>query len=65
MIALDSVIGVSSQVTFRDVNNKEDAWQRIPIKGGRGIVVVDDIDKVVVTDHCLAVCCREFALWVM
>ena len=29
-----------------DVNEKMDGWQRIPIRGGRGIVVVDNIDKV-------------------
>ncbi len=59
------MVGESSQVTFRDINSKEDAWQRIPFKGGRGIVVLDDIDKVLVTDHCMAVCCRELAVWLM
>ena len=64
-VALDGVMEDYDVVTFRDINEKMDGWQRIPIRGGRGIVLVDNIDKVAVTDHCMAVCCKEFAVWLM
>jgi hypothetical protein len=57
-IALDSLENGDNVVTFRDVNEKQEAWRRIPVEGGRGIVIVEGIMKVVITDHCMAVCCK-------
>ena len=54
-MTIESVLGELNLVTFRGVNNK----------GGRGIVVDDEILKVTIIDNCLAVCCREFAVWLM
>jgi hypothetical protein len=65
VVAMDGVLEDYDVVTFRDVNEKMTGWQRIPIRGGRGIVIVDNIDKVAATNYCMAVCCKEFAVWLM
>jgi hypothetical protein len=52
-------------VTFRDVNEKQEVWRRIPIEGGRGLLIVDGIKKVAITYYCMAVCCKYFAMWLM
>jgi hypothetical protein len=64
-VALDRVSSDREIVTFRDVDEDNGMWRRIPFKGGRGIVVVENSERVVVTDHCMAVCCRVLTTWLM
>lgn len=58
-VAMDRVTDVNDVTTFRDIDDKNGLWQRIPIKGGRGIVVIKGTKRLAVTDHCMAVCCRH------
>ena len=57
-IALDSLENGDNFVSFRDVNEKQEASRWIPVEGARGIEIVDGIKKVVIKDHCMAVCCK-------
>jgi hypothetical protein len=62
---MDQVSEGAGTVTFRDVDEREGMWRRIPLKGGRGIVVIANCERLTVTDHCMAVCCRAMATWLM
>ena len=58
-VAMDRVTDVNDVTTFRDIDEKNGLWRRVPIKGGRGILVIKGTKRLVVTDHCMAVCCKR------
>jgi len=64
-VAVDSVEMEEGSVTFTDIDHETDTPRRLPNKGERGIVVIDGIQKVVATDHCMAVCCTDLAMFLM
>ena len=64
-VAVDSAAMEEGSVTFTDIDHENDTPRRLPDKGGRGIVVIEGIQKVVATDHCMAVCCADLAMFLM
>ena len=66
-VAMDSVVKPSEEAiaTFMDIDPNDDTLRRIPRMGGRGIVVMDNIKQVAATDHCMAVCCYDLAIYLM
>ena len=64
-VAVDSAAMEGGSVTFSDIDHENDVPSRLPDKGGRGIVVIDGIQKVFATDYCMAVCCTDLAMFLM
>ncbi len=52
-------------MSFTDIDYVKEIPRSIPDKGGRGIVVVEGTQKVIATDHCMAVCCSDLAMYLM
>ena len=64
-VAVDSAAMEEGSVTFSDIDHEKDIPRRLPNKGGRWIVVIDGIQRVVATDYCMAVCCTDLAMFLM
>ena len=64
-VAMDCITDPNFRATFADIDCMNDTLRRICGRGGRGIVVVEGITSVAATDYCMAVCCFDFAIYLM
>lgn len=64
-MALDGSTNGPQVGVFKDIDRNQEEWIDIPIIKGRGIVVAKGIERVIATESCMAVCCKELGVYLM